>query len=226
MVPELIKKAVVPTVLAPIDSAVKAEDFIHIDLSVTNKKLAKLDLSDPEAMDGYIADYLKVKGGKVAFGGYKEKRNLYKSHSLFEKSATGPRNIHLGIDFWARAGTAVIAVLDGTVHSFKDNNSIGDYGPTIILKHRFSTIEFFTLYGHLSKSSLTDLYPGKPVKAGVTIGSLGTPEENVNYAPHLHFQCIIDLEGREGDYPGVCNSKDLEFYSKNCPIAMLLTKMV
>ena len=211
--------------MAPIDASFMAKDYVPIDLSVNNKDLASLDLSDPLAMEAYITNYLKKNRGKVAFGGYKEKRNLYKTHHLFENNTTDPRNIHLGVDFWARAGTAVIAVLDGVVHSFRDNKSIGDYGPTIILRHRFSTIEFFTLYGHLSRSSLQGLMVGEPVKAGAVIGKLGEPFENVNYAPHLHFQCIIDLEGREGDYPGVCNNNDLEFYAENCPDATLLVKI-
>jgi murein DD-endopeptidase MepM/ murein hydrolase activator NlpD len=222
MVVDTLKDLYKPLFTAPIDSSVKAKDYIPIDLSVTNEELTGLDMSNPFEMEKFIKNYLLDKGGRVAYGGYKETRNLYKSSSLFQKAAQAPRNIHLGLDFWAEAGTRVIAPLEGVIHSFKDNKTTGDYGPTIVLKHKIADIEFFTLYGHLSRSSLANVYPGQIIDAGAIIGTLGSPFENVNYAPHLHFQCIIDLEGREGDYPGVCSKNNLDFYTKNCPDPILL----
>ena len=47
-----------------------------------------------------------------------------------------PRRLHLGVDIWADAGTPVYVPLDGRIHSFRDNNHFGDYGPTVILQHR------------------------------------------------------------------------------------------
>ncbi|MEX0287859.1 MAG: peptidoglycan DD-metalloendopeptidase family protein, partial [Flavobacteriaceae bacterium] len=161
----------------------------------------------------------------VAFGGYLERRNLYDSYENFEEDGTDPRNIHLGIDFWTRAGTEVRTPLDGKVHSFRNNNTRGDYGPTIILEHHVFNRPFYTLYGHLSLSSLDSLYVGRPFKQGDPLGNLGTPDVNVNYAPHLHFQLIGDLQGNNGDYPGVSNAADLDSYMKNCPDPNLLLKL-
>ncbi|CAN0606544.1 unnamed protein product, partial [Ectocarpus sp. 12 AP-2014] len=101
----------------------------------------------------------------------------------------------------------------------------GDYGPTIILEHTLHHITFYTLYGHLSIESLIGLFKGKVFKAGETLAKLGTPDINVNYAPHLHFQIIKDLEGNEADYPGVCALENLQHYKFNCPNPNYLLKI-
>jgi hypothetical protein len=54
---------------------------------------------------------------------------------------------------------------------------------------------------------------------------LGLPPINGDYAPHLHFQIIINMENKLGDYPGVCSLKMLDFYSKNCPDPKVLLKI-
>ena len=63
--------------------------------------------------------------------------------------------------------------------------------------------EWYTLYGHLSRDSLAELRPGQRIAAGEEIGRIGPYPENGDWAPHLHFQLITDLLGREGDFPGV-----------------------
>jgi len=110
-------------------------------------------------------------------------------------------------------------------HSFQNNSSVGDYGPTIILKHDIRSNVFYTLYGHLSVDSLHDLYVGKPFAKGKTLAKLGTTDINVNYAPHLHFQIIRDLQANTGDYPGVAAENELHFYTKNCPNPNLLLNL-
>jgi murein DD-endopeptidase MepM/ murein hydrolase activator NlpD len=102
------------------------------------------------------------------------------------------------------------------VHSFKNNTNFGDYGPTIILKHTIEDVDFYTLYGHLSLESLQDLCVGQTFKKGAQIATLGDASVNGDYAPHLHFQIIDDIQDFVGDYPGVCSKKDLEFYKTNC----------
>ena len=110
------------------------------------------------------------------------------------------------------------------MHSVQNNDNFGDYGPTIILEHNYNQNSFYTLYGHLSLSSL-QIPIGKKVLKGEEIAILGDAEVNGDYAPHLHFQIIKDLEGRSGDYPGVCSKKDLEVFKKNCPDPNLLLKI-
>ncbi|MNX43456.1 hypothetical protein D3C86_739100 [compost metagenome] len=118
-----------------------------------------------------------------------------------------------------------MAPLDGKVHSFKNNIGLGDYGPTIILEHEVENEKFYTLYGHLSLESIKDLNVGKQFKKGEQIATLGNAAVNGDYAPHVHFQIIQDIEDYWGDYPGVCNSNDLNFYIENCPDPNLLLKI-
>lgn len=207
-----------------LDTAIPLYQYCPIDLSVYNTELNNYNVQNPTQCQAYIDSVLRDQNAQVAFGGYLEKRNLYGDKSNFVTKAQ-PRNIHLGMDFWTLAGTEVITPLDGTVHSFQNNTTIGDYGPTIILKHKVLGFTFHTLYGHLSVESLENLFIGKQFSKGTVLATLGTTDINVNYAPHLHFQIIKDLEGKEGDYPGVCAVASLAHYSENCPDPSLLVRI-
>ncbi|AEG99989.1 peptidoglycan DD-metalloendopeptidase family protein [Lacinutrix sp. 5H-3-7-4] len=199
-----------------IDASIPNSDYIAIDLSQTNSSLKTLDVSSSQAWENYIGNYLKTHNKKVAFGGYLEKRGIYNRSDYFNnQNPETERNIHIGLDLWIAAGTPVLAAFNGEIHSFKDNTNFGDYGPTIILKHTVEAFTFYTLYGHLSRESLIDLKVGAEVKKGEVIAHLGKAEVNGDYAPHLHFQIILDLQDKKGDYPGVCSLKDLDFYKAN-----------
>lgn len=208
-----------------IDSDIDYSDYVAIDLSVDNPELGKIDLTNAAAFEVYIEDYLSRNNAKVAYGGYRENRNLYQRSTVFKDDISDERNIHIGLDLWIKARTKVLAALDGTIHSFQNNTALGDYGPTIILEHQIENIKFYTLYGHLSLESLRGKKIGSGVKRGETIATLGAPPINGDYAPHLHFQIIINIQNRKGDYPGVCNIKDQGFYFENCPNPNLLLKI-
>ncbi|WP_299210398.1 peptidoglycan DD-metalloendopeptidase family protein [uncultured Dokdonia sp.] len=209
-----------------VSSQFNSSAYTPLDLSSTNKTLNVEILKDPERHHAQLLNFLKERQAKVAYGGYLEQRKLYDRSDYFQAATPDDkRNIHLGIDLWCDAGTSVIAPLDGTIHSFQENTNFGDYGPTIILKHEMEDDTFHTLYGHLSRTSLEGLEVGKKVKAGEQIATLGAPFENGDYAPHLHFQIIIDMQGKKGDYPGVCSKNKLPFYKENCPDPNLLLKI-
>lgn len=197
-----------------LDNAIKQEDYCAIDLSSENPELLGVAISEPHSCQSYIDKVLKRNNAKVACGGYLEKRNLYALSYRFSEGKE--RNIHLGMDFWCNANTKVIVPITGKVHSFKNNSDFGNYGPTIILEHAIDSFSFYTLYGHLSLESLHNLYVGKEFTKGENLGTLGTPDINVNYAPHLHFQIIQTIGDYSGDYPGVCNKDDVNFYKSNC----------
>ncbi|MCK0130747.1 peptidoglycan DD-metalloendopeptidase family protein [Flavobacteriaceae bacterium F08102] len=199
-----------------LDLEIPLDQYVPIDLSVHNKELEQIAISDPIFCQEYIDSVLKKNCATVAYGGYLEHRNLYQHNENFN-SETQQRNIHLGVDFWAEAGTAVVAPSTGTVHSFKNNAISGDYGPTIILTHTNQEGQYYTLYGHLSLESLAGLFVGKTIRRGESFARLGRPEINVNYAPHLHFQIIRKIGSFYGDYPGVCSEDELAFYQMNCP---------
>ena len=207
-----------------IDKKYSKSDYTNIDLSVSNESLNKIDVNHPKEMEEFINEFTKMNNAKVAIGGYLEIRNLYKRSKYFNEQATpsNERNIHLGVDIWAKEGTMVLAALDGEIHSFKNNTNHGDYGPCIVLKHQLEESVFYTLYGHLSLDSIKDVKIEQSVKQGDEIAQLGDSSINGDYAPHLHFQIIKDMQNNFGDYPGVCSLNQLSFFKENCPNPMEL----
>lgn len=208
-----------------IDKSIPFSEYTAIDLSVSNSDLTQMDLKNPQDFETFIENHLQKNEAKIAFGGYNEERNLYDNRTLFEDEQSEKRNIHLGIDLWIKAGTPVLAAIDGIVHSFDFNAGSGNYGPTIILEHSIENQIFYTLYGHLSLDSIENLAIGIHFRQGEKLGDLGDSSVNGGYSPHLHFQIIKDIEKNWGDYPGVCSKKDLNYYLANCPDPNLLLKI-
>lgn len=211
---KLLKREMLHPLLLP---AIEIDKFMELDLSEDNIELEKIDITSAIEMENYIDRKLSERGAKVAFGGYLEKRAIYRRSDLFKSESIPERNIHLGIDLWCSAGTKVYVPLDGKVHSFADNNNVGDYGPTIILEHELDGAHFFTLYGHLSRNSITSLEVGQLFDKGDILAELGTAEVNGDYSPHLHFQVITDMGDYWGDFPGVCSQEELEKFKDICP---------
>jgi len=197
---------------AVFDPALTAANTIYMDLSSSNNELDGISES---RQDAAILERIAAAGAIAGVGGYLEKRSVYKDTDLFQGDAE--RCIHIGVDVFMPAGTALYAPLEGEIHSFADRRLHGDYGPVIILRHRLDDFEFHTLYGHLSRDSLAGLAEGKPIAAGERLGSIGARPNNGNWAPHLHFQIIRDMQGKRGDYPGVVRPQEVDFYSENCP---------
>ncbi|MEJ2583796.1 MAG: peptidoglycan DD-metalloendopeptidase family protein [Robiginitalea sp.] len=202
-----------------LDPRISLSAYRKVDFSINNTLL--LDTcADVSGCEKYLRGLLQEGSGQVGWGGYLEQRALYRRFDHFTPEIREAREYHLGVDFWASAGTGVYAPWDGVIHSWADRTTPGDYGPVILIAHRFQDREVISLFGHLSAGSLQGLYEGKAVRRGDLIGHLGSAGENGGYAPHLHFQLIYDLQGFRGDYPGVCSFTDLPFFSRNCPDPM------
>ena len=166
--------------------------------------------------DGLPGDTVLTKG--LLVGGYDEERAIYSGPVFAAPDGAEARTIHLGIDIFEAAGTPVFAPLNGRVHSFQDNANPKDYGPTIILEHAVtSQLTFYSLYGHLSRDSLDGLIVGKPVAAGEEVARLGEAAVNGDWPPHLHFQLILDMQDKRGDYPGVFKKSEREQWKRICP---------
>ncbi len=205
-----------------------------IDPPLTRLNSLELRLSDPENIVSHcdptnadqcwkaIEDALKAQKKIAAIGGYAEKRTAYRVNRSLFGDGTNERCIHLGVDIWMPAGTAIHAPLDGVVHSIADNSGLGNYGPTIILSHILEGVEFYTLYGHLTRSSLNDLSTGRVLKRGEPFAAIGTPDENGNWAPHLHYQFIADMMECKGDFIGVSTEAEADFYLTLCPEPLVL----
>ncbi|MDH3760975.1 MAG: peptidoglycan DD-metalloendopeptidase family protein [Gammaproteobacteria bacterium] len=200
--------------------ALTVDNTIYMELSSANNEFDSMTESQQDAA---ILQRIEDAGALAGVGGYLEDRALYKDTDLFQGDAE--RSIHIGVDVFMAAGTPILAPLDGSVHSFANRQVYGDYGPVIILRHCLEGVYFHTLYGHLSEDSLSGLADGKAIAAGQEIAQIGPRPINGNWAPHLHFQLIRDMQGIRGDYPGVVRPAELDFYRENCPDpgALLLT---
>lgn len=186
-----------------------------LDLSAQNPILNADVYQNIDRFCQFIRESLGT--NKYGLGGYLEHRRMYESHDNFATDQQDFRNIHLGIDIWAEAGTEVFAPMDGIVHSFQVNEGSGNYGPTVIVAHQIQGELIYSLYGHLATQDLEGLVVGQTIQQGQLIGHLGNSSENGGWPPHLHFQLIRDLQGFVGDYPGVCSRRDMDFYAQNCP---------
>ncbi len=192
------------------------ECLLQFDFTSANTELSAEDIAGTGAFSAWIDEKLKLSNCRYGVGGYMEHRTLYARSRHFDTTGE-PRRLHLGVDIWGAAGTAVYAPLPGVLHSFKNNDHFGDYGPTIILQHQLSEITLYTLYGHLTAKSLVGLAAGQLMEKGQRIGNFGKADENGGWPPHLHLQLMFDLEGNSGDYPGVCRFSEKEHYRHNIP---------
>lgn len=193
----------------------------QLDLSVDNLELNQINLFSVKELGGYIERKVNEKSADLAIGGYGEDRMIYRKSKHFG-SGENARTIHLGIDVWLAAGTSIHAPYDAKVHSLRNNDNYGDYGPTVILEHEMGGLQFYTLYGHLSKSSLNGLNPGKTIEKAQLFATLGNDDENGNWPPHLHFQIIKNMGDYSGDFPGVASEKEKEKMLNVCPDPMLI----
>ena len=198
-----------------------ADNLYHLDFTASNTELDADIFSDTGKFTHWINHKLSDNNCRYGIGGYMEHRTIYARSAHFDTDDE-PRRLHLGVDIWAAAGTPVYAPLSGIIHSFNDNNNFGDYGPTIIIEHQLDDLKLYSLYGHLNSESLDGLYTGKPIGKDEKIGGFGKIEENGYWPPHLHFQLMFDMQGRQGDYPGVCRYSEKEIYLKNIPDPQLI----
>lgn len=202
----------------------KTQKIALLDLSPANANFSQKDYESTETLSQFINQNKKAKNANFLIGGYREERNMYRRSNLFDKNVIEdssiieePRNMHLGIDVWGDAGTPIYAALGGMVHSYAYNDNFGDYGATIILQHQVDMLNFYTLYGHLSLTDIAKIRSGQFITRGEKFAHFGSPEENGNWPPHLHFQVIFDMGILEGDYPGVCKKSEAEKYFANSP---------
>ncbi len=208
--------------LAPVlGTSLSTVPLTVFDLSVGSTLLGRLpERNNLRAFTHLLWQEMERDGAEVGIGRYDEARQVYTAAQFAVAGDEQPemRTIHIGVDLFSDAGTPIFAPLDGVVHSFQDNTEPLDYGPTIILQHETdSGLPFYTLYGHLSRSSLEGLEVGQPIARGEAIATMGQPHENGGWPPHLHFQLITDLLGREGEFPGVAPASQREVWRSLSP---------
>ena len=211
--------------VVPLDAA--TDKLLLLDFTSNNTELAEDILIDTNKFTKWVNQKLKHANARYGIGGYNEHRTVYSISKVFDAGSPDeePRRLHLGIDIWGKPYTPVMAPLNGIVHSFAFNNRFGDYGATIILTHHIEAISFYTLYGHLSLSSIKNIQEGDRIEKGDVFAEFGIPAENGQWPPHLHFQIILDMENYKGDYPGVCRISEREKYLSNSPDPDLILQL-
>ncbi len=186
-------------------------DPVHENLETAQHRL---DLFQKQHPDGLIAN------------GYLEARSFYNTDRYQRSTSNGKeyRNIHLGTDFWVPARTPLHSPLPGKVVISHNNDIHKDYGPLVVLEHRWNEHLFYTLYGHLSEDSLANAPIGKHIEKGTQIGWIGAAAENGDWVPHLHFQILTHLLGNTENYPGTAYPSELDHWMELCPNPDLLFK--
>ena len=119
--------------------------YKKINLSEKYLNINSIDSNSSKKLSIHINDFLDLHNKKIAYGGYLEKRSLYKRSSHFgSANKKNERNIHLGVDLWSSAGTLVLAAF---------NMCLYDVWETLLLNRRSGVFIF--------SSSLADfLYVG------------------------------------------------------------------
>ena len=214
---------------APIlDRDLRIEPVAVFDFSVASKFLgAKPALAGDDAVLRRIVAEMQKRGASVGIGRYDEARPIYTGAQFGgDNPAEERRTIHIGLDLLVPPGSAVRAPLDGTVHAFANNTAPLDYGPVVILRHHLPDVdgqtEFFTLYGHLAKKTLDTLRIGQRVARGEKFAEIGVTSENGGWAPHLHFQIILDLLDQSTDFHGVARASERRVWTSLSPDPNLL----
>lgn len=200
-----------------------ADHLFPFDFTLANTRLTPETYADTAGFSKWIRRTISKNKCRYGIGGYGEHRVIYSRRELFDKEEE-PRRLHLGVDIWGPEGTAVFSPVDGTVHSYRYNDTFGDYGATLILAHEINGVKFHSLYGHLNLAGITDKERGTTIHGGEKIAEFGHISENGHWPPHLHFQLIFDMQGMEGDYPGVCRYSERDSYLNNCPDPDMILK--
>lgn len=204
------------------------KDKVHpLDLSLSSTWLChESDFNNLDWFDFQLAQLQKANPHSLIGGGYLEVRPLYTSADYDKMGNDGPesRCMHLGVDFWVPAQTPVHAIFSGElVYAFNDEGS-KKFGGLVILRHQIEECEFYTLYGHLSLESITQLTPGDFINQGSKIGVIGNSKENGHWSPHLHFQILLSLLDYGTAIPGVAFYNEKKVWRSLCPDPNLFFK--
>ncbi len=175
---------------------------------------------DAEATTRQLFRALDDYGCRAAIGLYAEYRLIYHGDA-FTDTTGHQRTLHLGIDVFMPAGSAVNAPLAGRVHSLANHVAAFDYGGTIILRHEYAhqgrSGVFYTLYGHLRPASFTHLEVGQNIRAGARLAVMGSADENGNWPPHVHVEIITDLLDQADTFVGVGAHAHRNVWLSLCP---------
>lgn len=184
-------------------------------------------IPDVNAHQQYVENLLKKHDAAYAIGLYGEDRGCYQAPMFQSIGCLEKRSIHMGLDIFIDAETALYSPLKAKVFSLQYNGDALDYGHTVILEHVAGEngSKFYTLYGHLSKRTFTILSEGDEIEAGTLIGFIGNNNENGGWCPHLHFQIMTSMLSCVGNFYGVCEPSMWQLWQQICPDPNILLQL-
>lgn len=187
--------------------SVEASTCPQNPFDMTHTEAARLGSGDAPAEDIWLGYYL-------------EPRLIYTAPEfrMGPWKASNRRTVHLGVDVFAPAGTPLHVPMDGEVVAIENRTGNLDYGGVIVLRHISPEGDaFHTLYGHLDPNCVDTLKPGDSVAKGGVFCHLGHIHQNGGWAPHLHMQLALTIDGIGDDWPGVCDPDDIDLWEAVCP---------
>ena len=195
-----------------------------VELSVEGSSLPQ----NPFSIKPHEAQQLIEPNLKLALGYYLEPRLVYTDKAF--KNGPWPcsnrRTVHLGLDVFAPAGTALYAPLAATVEATDNRQANLDYGGVVILRHQTPQgDEFYSLYGHLNPRLVAQLKVGQKLSAGEVFAQLGEPSHNGGWDAHVHVQLALSIEGMGYDWPGAVDPDDVNLWRRVCPHPALLLNL-
>ncbi len=100
--------------------------------------------------------------------------------------------VHQHTDRYGEPTDPVMATADGTVMYVNTKAGLSNYGKYIVIRHVIEGIEIYSLYAHLSVTSVT---AGQTVRAGEVIATMGrtsnTSERIDKGRAHVHFELNV-----------------------------------
>lgn len=163
------------------------EKLLALDFTEQNKALTTPVIEDVNLFSNYISQQLSEADALYGIGGYNEHRTVYARSRVFDGAAD----------------SAARCIHLGVDIWGKAGTNVS--APLDGMVHSFAF------------NDLENLTEGKFIHAGEVFAHFGSPAENGQWPPHLHFQLMLDMETQKGDYPGVCSLLDRQKYLNNCP---------
>ena len=200
----------------------KDEQVEVFDWSVSSLAMGTFaDIADVERATVDTFRQMAKSGTRVGIGRYNEPRAVYTTDEYLVPGNNGGemRTVHIGVDIFMPAGTALYAPLDGTVFAIVNDEGDKEYGPLLVLEHGLNEggLVFYTLYGHNNLQTLDMWQKGDRVNKGEKICEIGPYPENGNWVPHSHFQIMTDMLGYTDDFPGVALASQRDVWLSLCP---------
>lgn len=193
-----------------------------LDLGNPDEALAAASAAqDNVRADQAYADLVGKHGFTLGLGPWGERRIIYTAPFFQSTLLDGARrNVHLGLDIFAPAGTEMFTPLAATVVAATINPEPQDYGGLILLEHEPEPgLRFWTLWGHLDHASVRERHIGEKLQAGAFVARLGDYAENGGWVPHVHLQLSTIHYDDVGIVPGVGEEAFVEVWEDLFPRA-------